>query len=121
MRNVRWSGLSVVLVAALVTGGVVGYLVGRSQNGDAYDPYATGLTGPLAEAAIVEAQRLHPEVTDPIVTRVVVIWADDDGIDTRTQVMAAGFCYWYGVQARIEDGGLVWHAGEAASCNADSG
>lgn len=69
-----------------------------------------------ADAAIAYAEAQEPRLEDPQVTRMIVIYADDEIVDLRVQVQADDFCHWYGVMGRAEQDELEWRGGPALPC-----
>lgn len=70
-----------------------------------------------ADAAIASAITENPNLTDPRVTRLIVLNTGDTSIALRAQVTAGEFCRWYGVGGSIRDGALVWSAAPASACS----
>ncbi|MGH8937157.1 MAG: hypothetical protein ACRDXD_13005 [Acidimicrobiia bacterium] len=68
------------------------------------------------EAAIAAALAQDPSLENPSVSRMVVIYADSTIVDLRVQVQAGGFCHWYGVVGRVDNGELRWDGGPAIAC-----
>lgn len=71
-----------------------------------------GLDNP-GEAAVARAKAQYPRVSEMRVTRMILIYADDQQVDTRVQVQAPGFCRWYGVGGWVEGERIVWRSGLA--------
>jgi hypothetical protein len=70
-----------------------------------------------ADAALAVARAQRPDLVDPRLTRMVGIYADSTTVDLRVQIQAEGFCHWYGVAGRVQDGALEWRAQSALPCS----
>lgn len=72
------------------------------------------------EAALQRARQIHPH-GELSAQRVILIYADQQQINLRVQVLAEdGLCQWFGVSGWAEDGGLEWSSpgnGEGISCS----
>jgi hypothetical protein len=81
-------------------------------------PDRTGTPYPTpADAAIAYAEAQEPDIEDPQVTRMFVIYAGQDLVDLRVQVESDDFCHWYGVIGQVEQDELVWRGGPAQPCD----
>jgi hypothetical protein len=70
-----------------------------------------------ADAAIAYAEAQEPDIKDPQVTRMFVIYAGQDLVDLRVQVESDDFCHWYGVTGQVEQDELAWRGGPAQPCD----
>lgn len=83
-------------------------------------PASVTETAPFANpnsAAIAAALAQNPNLTDLRVTRIVGIYGDERIVDLRVEVQTDGFCHWYGVVGRVNDGVLEWRGGTALGCD----
>lgn len=128
-----WSGWKAAAAGFLLTVAFgVGWLVAPGPGPTATDPFdiepgtVTGIAIPndaIAlfpnpyDAAIAAAIARNPSLVNAHVTRMIGIGADDQFVDFRVQVQADGFCNWYGVMGRIQNGALAWGGGPALACD----
>ena len=68
------------------------------------------------ERALMAAVAGHPDLVDPVVAGLVLLFADERIIDTRVRIEGAGFCHWYGSGGLVGPGGVSWSANEALPC-----
>jgi hypothetical protein len=73
--------------------------------------------GSPGDAAIDAARAHQADLRNARVTRMVAIYADDTTVDLRVEVMADGFCHWYGVGGQVRAGALEWRASPARACD----
>lgn len=90
-----------------VVGGSDGAFAGATSVGAATDPGAAAL-----DQATVE----HPELVNPAVSFLVVLFSHDGLIDTRVRVEAEDYCHWYGAGGYVVNGRMTWNADEALPC-----
>ena len=129
-----WSGWQAAVAGFLLTGAFgIGWLAAPSPGIIVTDPFevqsvtvtAIGIPVPDSatakftspfDAAIAAAIAQDPNLVDPHVTRLIGIYADDQSVDFRALVEADGFCHWYGVTGRVQDGALAWRTAPALAC-----
>ena len=70
-----------------------------------------------ADAAIAYAEAQEPQIEDPQVTRMYVIYAGSDIVDLRVKVEADDFCHFYGVTGQVEQDEIAWRGGPAQPCD----
>lgn len=130
-----WSGWKAATAGFLLTVAFgIGWVVAPSPQATANDPFdielgmdtatavvipddATALFPNPFDAAIAAAIAQESNLNAPHVTKLVGIYADELVVDFRVQVQADGFCHWYGVVGRVNNGVLEWQAGPALDCD----
>ncbi len=128
-----WSGWRAATAGFLLTAAFgIGWLAAPDAKATAADPFdietvtvtaiaipddATVLFPSPYDAAVAAAIAQDPDLADAHVTRLIGIYADDQVVDFRAQVQADGFCHWYGVVGRVNNGVLEWQGGPALDCD----
>ena len=69
------------------------------------------------DAAIAAALSQDPHLVDLRVTKIVGIYGDEQSVDLRAKVQTDGFCHWYGVVGRVNDGVIEWRGVPALDCD----
>lgn len=130
-----WTGWRVAAAGSLLTASFgIGWLAAPSPGAMATDPFpiqtitfttiaipsistipTVSFSNPF-DALIAAAGAQDPSLIDPHVTRLIGVYADDQIVDLRAQVRADGFCHWYAVTGRVQDGALGWSAAPVSAC-----